>query len=170
MNAQTPHAATEFTHPVSRPDRWLIRFLQLVGTSALLAFGAAVMPEKWIVEVAEELGFDPFPHSPLTFYLARNLSLLYGFIGALLWIVTLDWQRYRPLVPWITWGTITFGVLQAIVDSQSSMPHWWTLGESCSTILGGLMLAAMDRWSRQAARLDSPTADARCVTSTAAID
>lgn len=118
---------------------WLIVYLRLVGTAALLAFAAALMPRGWIIETSEELGFVPFPDSPLTFYLARNLSLLYGYVGALLWIVSNDVPRYRPLVGWIVWGTLSFGVLQAIVDTMAGLPMWWIVGESGSTVMGGLI-------------------------------
>lgn len=118
----------------------LIVFLRLVGAVSLLAFVAAVMPEHWIVEIAEELGFDPFPYSPLTFYLARNLSLLYGFVGATLLVVSFDLARYFPLVRYAAIGTILFGLLQLIVDLQAGLPTWWTLGESLSTLCGGLLL------------------------------
>ncbi|MGB0596819.1 MAG: hypothetical protein ACPGLY_09020 [Rubripirellula sp.] len=121
-------------------DWYLIRVLQAVGSISLLAFAAAVMPMQWIVETGQWLGFDPFPDSPLTFYLARNLSLLYGYIGALLLLVSWDLDRYRPLVWYIAVGTMSFGGLQVVVDSMSAMPTWWTLGESVSTFLGGVLL------------------------------
>ena len=85
----------------ARQDWYLRRLLQVVGGITLLAFAAAIMPSHWMEEISEELGFDPFPDSPLTFYLARNLSLLYGFLGALLIVVSLDLDRYRPLVWYI---------------------------------------------------------------------
>lgn len=125
---------------LSKPERLLVFVLRLVGSITLLAFAAAVMPERWIVEIAEELGFEPFPHSPLTFYLARNLSLLYGFVGAALLMLASDLRRYRPLVSYLALATISFGVLQLVVDAQSGLPWWWTLGESLSTIGGGLLL------------------------------
>ncbi len=140
------------------PDRWLILFLRVIAGTTLLAFAAAVMPEKWIVETAEALGFDPFPHSPLTFYLARNLSLLYGFGGAGLWIITIDFDRYRPLVGYLAIGTIAFGVLQLVVDSQSALPYWWTLGEGLSTVLGGVAIGWLDRTARTK-RTSQPTID-----------
>lgn len=118
----------------------LLAFLRLIGGVSLLAFGASVMPEKWIVETAEALGFEPFPDSPLTFYLARNLSILYGFVGAALLIVSFDLERYFPLVRHAAIGTILFGMLQLIVDTQSGLPVWWTLGESLSTLAGGVLL------------------------------
>ncbi|MFK8115444.1 MAG: hypothetical protein AB8B91_24825 [Rubripirellula sp.] len=121
-------------------DRNLKWFLRIVGGVSLLAFGAAVMPEKWIVEIAQALGFDPFPDSPLTFYLARNLSLLYGFVGGLLIIVSMDLPRYRALIRWFALGTILFGVLQLVVDTMAGVPAWWSLGESLSTFFGGILL------------------------------
>jgi hypothetical protein len=121
-------------------ERWLLLFLRVVGATALLAFLASVMPESWIVETSEELGFDPFPYSPLTFYLARNLSLLYGFVGATLLIIATDLARYRPLLRYAALGTILFSVCQLIVDSMSGLPAWWTWGESGSTLMGGILL------------------------------
>jgi hypothetical protein len=118
----------------------LVVFLRVVGGVSLLAFAAAVMPQGWIVRIAEALGFEPFPNSPLTFYLARNLSLLYGFVGAALLVLSFDLARYRPLIHYAAIGTILFGVLQLIVDSQAGMPHWWTWGESISTLVGGCLL------------------------------
>ena len=126
-------------------ERRLVLLLRGVGSITLLAFAAAVMPEKWMVEAAEALGFETFPYSPLTFYLARKLSLLYGFVGVALLFVTIDLDRYRPLFRYLAWGTMAIGVLQLVVDAQSSLPSWWTLGESTSTFLGGLLIVWMNR-------------------------
>ena len=129
----------------SAAERRLILLLRLVGLFTLLAFAAAVMPQQWIVETAEALGFDPFPDSPLTFYLARSLSLLYGFIGVGLLVLAADFDRYRPLVRYLAVATIAFGVLQLLVDAQSAMPAWWTLSEFLSTVFGGVLIWWMDR-------------------------
>jgi hypothetical protein len=121
-------------------DRHVLLFLRIIGGVSLLAFLAAVMPTHWMIETAEALGFKSFPDSPLTFYLARNLSLLYGFVGAFLIIISLDLDRYRPLVWYTAVGTMLFGVLQFVVDSMAGLPAWWTLGESVSTFFGGVLL------------------------------
>lgn len=136
----------------AREDRQLVLFLRLVAGVTFLAFLAAVMPSRWIVEISEELGFEPFPDSPLTFYLARNLSLLYGFVGAALWIVSGDLSRYRPLVRYAWIGTLAFGGLQLLVDAMAGLPAWWTLGESLSTIAGGLLLVWLERRARFASQ------------------
>ena len=110
------NSANQHSDEKSRSDEsqpfLLLAFLRLIGGVSLLAFGASVMPEKWIVETAEALGFEPFPDSPLTFYLARNLSILYGFVGAALLVVSFDLERYFPLVRHAAIGTILFGLLQ----------------------------------------------------------
>lgn len=137
------------------PDRQLQWFLRFVGGVSLLAFAAAIMPEKWMIEMAEELGFDPFPNSPLTFYLARNLSLLYGFVGSLLLILSSDLPRYRELIGWAAIGTMLFGLLQLLVDAMSGLPGWWTVGEGVSTLAGGLLL----RWLEQRARSNGTPRD-----------
>lgn len=119
---------------------WLLR---LVAVSAFLAFLAAVMPSKLIVVTSELLGFDPFPRSPLTFYLARHLSLMYGFVGILFWEVSCDLDRYHKLLRVLAFCTVALGCLQAVIDAMSGLPAWWTLAESISTIAGGLILVRM---------------------------
>jgi len=126
-------------------EKWLILFFRVIGIVTIFAFAAAVMPQKWIIEIAEELGFEPFPFAPLTFYLARNLSLMYGFVGCALLVIVSDFSRYRPQVSKVGIGTIAFGSLQFLVDIQSGMPMWWTLYESLSTIFGGVLIVILDR-------------------------
>lgn len=128
-------------------QRYLRWFFDVVGGVSLLAFGAALMPAKWFIEISDELGLDFIPN-PLTFYLARNLSLLYGFVGLVLLTVARDLQRYHPLIGKIAFGTVAFGLLQLAVDGLSAMPLWWTVGEGVSTIVGGLMIFALNAWCR----------------------
>ncbi len=121
-------------------DRWLLLYLRFVGAVTLLAFAAAVMPESWMIKIAGWLGTDPFPNDPLTFYLARNLSVLYGFVGVGLLVIAADLDRYRELIAYLAIGTMFFGVCQLIVNVQSGIPWWWSLGEGGSTIFGGALM------------------------------
>jgi hypothetical protein len=135
--------------------RWLTLVLKTVGTVTVTAFAASVMPQDWIVSIAEALGFEPFPNAPLTFYLARNLSLMYGFIGLLVLWIAFNLGQYRSLVKPFAYATILFGLSQAIVDTQAAMPLWWTAFESVSTVLGGIMIA----WLDQITRIDNGSSD-----------
>ncbi|MEM9368022.1 MAG: hypothetical protein AAGD07_18675 [Planctomycetota bacterium] len=125
--------------------RLLQFFLIVVGGAALLAFAAAFMPSKWMVEIAEELGIVPFPDAPLTFYLARNLSLLYGFVGLAMLAMASDMSRYWPLIRLAGFGTLAFGLMQIAADTMAGLPSWWTWGEGLSTFIGGLILLALHR-------------------------
>ena len=129
-------------------DGLLLLFLRVVGYFTLLAFAAAVMPESWMVKIAKALTIDPFPSSPLTFYLARNLSLIYGFVGAGVLVIASDLDRYRPLVRLLAIGTMAFGVLQLVCDGMSAMPWWWSVGEGLSTLGGGILMYYLDARAR----------------------
>lgn len=125
-------------------ERVLLLFLRGIGAITLLAFAAAVMPSSWMIEIADELQVGPLPDVPLTFYLARNLSVLYGFVGVAMLVIASDLTRYRPLVRYLWMGTLLLGGFQLIVDAMAGMPWWWTLGESGSTIAGGTLLWWLD--------------------------
>ena len=135
----------EISRELSKRERQLVLFLRFVACWTMLAFAASVMPDSWIVGMAEYLSFTPFPHSPLTFYLARHLSLLYGFGGIGLFVICNDYPRYQPLFPLLGLGTIAFGISQLVIDLIASMPWWWTLSESLSTIAGGALIWWMAR-------------------------
>ena len=132
----------------SKEDKLLLLFLRFVGYTTLLAFPAALMPEPWMVAIAKLLTIDDFPSAPLTFYLARNLSLVYGFVGVGILIITGDLARYRPFVRLMAFGTMAFGILQVVCDSMSAMPWWWSYGEGLSTLGGGMLMYWLDARAR----------------------
>ncbi len=107
------------------------------------------MPARWIEETAEWLGFEPFPESPLTYYLARNLSLMYGFVGATLLVIVNDYQRYHPVIRKVAIGTVLFGLLQGVVNLQSRLPWWWIASETINTLLGGVLIYWFDARARK---------------------
>lgn len=135
----------QMTQNSKRPAAWLIWFLRGIGLISQLAFVAAIMPESWIVEITDALKLDPFPETPIAFYLARHLSLLYGFIGIGLIVISYQLTRYRELVGYLATGIIVFGVLQGWIDFQSGLPHWWSLGEAAGSITGGLIMTWLHR-------------------------
>ena len=120
-------------------SKWLVLYLKFIGYVSLLAFAAAFMPAIWMIKTADFLGVE-MADLPLSFYLARNLSLLFGFVGATLLVITSNMERYGALVWFVVRGTLLFGVMQLIANSMSGLPIWWTLGESFSTIGGGLLM------------------------------
>lgn len=122
------------------PESWLAWFLWLVGVFTQLAFVAALMPASWFVTITDAIGLDAFPETPLAYYLARHLSLIYGFVGIALIVISYQLARYRDLIVYLAYGVMAFGMMQAVIDLQSGMPLTWTLGESISSVIGGLMI------------------------------
>lgn len=126
---------------------FLLWTLRIVSIVTMLAFAAAIMPSRWFAEISSALGQE-FPEQVLGFYLARNLSAMYGFVGIGMFILTMDLERFGPLVGRVGWMAIAFGMFQLLLDYFSGLPWWWTIGEGLSTVLGGAGLLFIVGWCR----------------------
>lgn len=113
---------------------WLLR---VMGFLASLAIIAVVMPTSWIVAGAEWTDTAPFHDSPLTQYLTRSLSVLYALFGVLVLYIARDVRRYRDLIVFIGWLTMTLGILLTGVDFAVGMPAAWSWGEGPPTVVVG---------------------------------
>lgn len=124
--------------------RLLTLVLRLAGVSTAVAFLAIFLPVDWMASSHEALGLGVFPRAPVVDYLARSISLLYGFHGVLMLIVAGDVVRYRPIVTYIATMDVIFGVAILGIDVHAGMPLLWTVGES-ATIMGvGVVIALLN--------------------------
>jgi len=105
-------------------------------TALLFAFG----PRSWLEVGHRMLLGGPFPEEPIAAYLARSVSLLYAFHGALLIYAARDVRKFAG---WLK----LYGGLMALagpaflaVDLLSGMPAWWAWGEGGSLLAGGLLV------------------------------
>lgn len=119
---------------------FLILFLRLVGTVAGTAAFCAVMPLKWMDAVHRALGMGALPQQPVVEYLARSASALYALLGALLWILSLDLPRYRPLLRLLGPAIIALGFLLLWIDRTAGLPRFWQLAEGPANILLGAII------------------------------
>ena len=69
---------------MARYERSFKLFLRVVGTVALLAVVAVVMPYSWMDAVHQRLGMGKLPPEPIVGYLARSTSAFYAMLGGLL--------------------------------------------------------------------------------------
>ena len=122
-------------------DTWLRLLLRLFGSASLLALGAVVMPTRWMAATHAWLDIGPFPEAPITEYLTRSLSLFYFLIGALLWALSSDLERYRPLVRWVGVASVVGGAVLLGIDVMAALPLWWTLHEGPMAIAFGVAVA-----------------------------
>lgn len=110
-------------------DRFLLWLVRLNAAIVLCAAPCALLPFEWMDTVHGWLGLGPLPDAPVSRYLTRSLSLVYALHGAVLLAVTLDWARYRPMVPVLAWLHAALGAGLILVDLTAGVPWWWTASE-----------------------------------------
>ena len=125
---------------MARQERSFKLFLRAVGTVALLAVIAVVMPYSWMNAVHQWLGMGPLPPQPVVGYLARSTSAFYAILGGLMWVVSFDLRRHRPIVQYIGLVMILLGITIGIVDFMEGMPLWWKLTEGPINIAVGILI------------------------------
>ena len=54
-------------------------------------------------------------------------------------MITLDWQRYRPLISLLAWLHILFGCAMIVVGIDAAAPRWWIAGEGPSLVIFGIV-------------------------------
>ncbi len=129
------------------PDRLLTLMLRFGGGVMLLAFPMALLPTEWMAMSHESLGLGPFPEprGPLVEYLARSVSLFYGFHGGLLLVVSTDIHRFRPIVRYLGFMNILFGMGVYAIDRVVGMPILWATGEGVTVAITGMLFLGLLR-------------------------
>ena len=104
------------------------------------AFGAVLLPTDWMAVTHEWLGMGEFPAAPLTDYLVRSVSALYGFHGVLLFLVAGEPLRYARIVRYVGVMDIVFGLMMLAIDLHAGMPTLWTMFEGPPLVGGGVLV------------------------------
>jgi hypothetical protein len=132
--------------------RLLTLLLYVMGGMMSVAFVAVVMPTSAMAAIADWLGVGPLPRSPLSEYLTRSLSAMYGVLGALHLYLARDVVRYVDLIVVFGWLTVLAGAIQTGIDFAAGMPLLWSWSEGPSTVLAGLAYVWLARQGRSALR------------------
>lgn len=135
-----PRTATSMTD-----HRALIIVLRVVGVLSCTALIASVMPTTWIAATHKWLGLGDFPDEPITQYLARSISALYAVFGGLLILVSNEVRRYAPIISFVGYVCLAFGILLTGIDTMAGMPTYWTLFEGPTTFLLGVVILLLAR-------------------------
>jgi hypothetical protein len=114
--------------------------LRIIGSVALLALVAVVMPYSWMNAVHQWLGMGELPSEPVVGYLARSTSAFYAFLGGLFWVVSFDLHRHRMVLCYLGVVIVIFGAVLLVVDLLEGMPLWWSLGEGPINIVFGIVI------------------------------
>ena len=128
-----------------KQERLLKLILRIIGSAALLAFVAVVMPYSWMNAIHKWLGMGELPSEPIVGYLARSTSAFYALLGGLMWVVSFDLKRYRRILIYLGTAIIFFGAALFAVDLLEGMPLWWSLGEGPFNVVFGIVIFVLAR-------------------------
>ncbi len=137
--------ATTSEVPPTASERFLRIMLRAIGSVSLLALPFVAVPYSWMNAIHAALGMGALPSEPVVGYLARSTSAFYALLGGLLWVVSFDLRRYRPVLCYLSVAVFLLGVLLLIVDWMEGMPLFWRLGEGPFVIAMGIGLSIMSR-------------------------
>jgi len=126
-------------------ERLLVFLLRLGAILTGSAFFTIFLPETTMASVHESLGLGAFPASPLTNYLTRSLSVMYAFHGGLLFVLSTNVRRFKPVVLFVGWATAVLGVALLAIDLRAPMPGWWVFAEGPWVFAIGLVIAWLSR-------------------------
>lgn len=125
--------------PAGLHEKILIWILRIGGALTVLAFPTALLPTSSMADIHAWLGLGEFPDRPITEYLTRSLSLLYGFHGVLLLVISTDVRRYRTLILWLAWLMIGLGPALLGIDLYAGLPALWTWSEGPPVFLTAVL-------------------------------
>ena len=128
--------------------RLLAWLLYALGGVMSVAFLAVVMPTSMMAAIADWLGVGPLHRSPLTEYLTRSLSAMYGVFGLLHLYLARDVVRYLDLIVVFGWLTVLAGAIVTAIDFVAGMPPFWSWTEGPPTVLTGLAYVWLARRAR----------------------
>jgi hypothetical protein len=120
---------------VSAPYGWLVLVLRATAVLFLLALIGAVLPENWLKAVHEWGGLGPWPGGALLVYLARAVSVLYGFYGLLALYLSFDVPRYLPLIRFLAVVGFPFAPVMYLVIRAAGLPTVWAVTEPASILV-----------------------------------
>jgi len=114
--------------------------LRLMGSASLFAILFIMAPYSWMDEIHQGLGMGRLPDEPVVGYLARSTSAFYAILGGLLWVVSFDLPRFRPILIYLGITITVFGVMLGIVDWVERLPKFWAYWEGPFVTIFGLVV------------------------------
>lgn len=127
-----------------------LRTLLRIGAALLLlAFPTALLSDEAMAATHRWLGLGELVVSPIVGYLARSLSLFYGFHGVLLLVVSFDVRRLAPIVIYLGTMNVLLGIALLAVDLHAGLPAWWTWNEGPPVAAIGVVILLLERRCRR---------------------
>jgi hypothetical protein len=120
--------------------KWLLR---VIGGVELLAIPFILIPVGWMDAVHARLLGHPLPAGPIVEYMARSLSVMYAIHGAVVFRVSFDVVRFRPLIAFLGGLHVFIGLAVLGTDVSAGLPVWWVAGEGPGIAAGGVLVLVL---------------------------
>jgi hypothetical protein len=120
--------------------KWLLR---VIGGVELCAIPFILFPVAWMDAIHNRLLGHPLPHGPIVEYMARSLSIMYAIHGAVVFRVSFDVPRFRPLVAFLGGLHAFIGLAVLGTDVSAGLPWWWVVGEGPGIAVGGVLVLVL---------------------------
>lgn len=117
-----------------RIQRWLLRIAALVQFTGL---PGALLPGEAIEKYSWLMGFGQPDLGPITIYLSGNAGYVFVAFGIVVWVISTDLVRYRPLVTLCGWIYLIAAPAYLSIDLQCPLPWWWVAMDSVSCLIIG---------------------------------
>lgn len=138
MNDHAPMPSTDRGSP--KLQCFILRALALVS---FIALPAIFVPRLAVEKFSVLMGFGKPPPMPLLIYMTSGASCVYVAQGLLMWFMSRDVVRYRPLIVFCGWAYLAFGPLFLWIDLSAGMPAFQVAADSLSCLFaGGALLAS----------------------------
>jgi hypothetical protein len=128
---------------MTKQERFLKLLLRLIGSVALFAIVAVVMPYSWMNVVHRWLGMGELPDQPIVGYLARSTSAFYALLGGLFWAVSFDLYRHKVVLCYLGIVVVIFGTALFVIDLLEGMPLYWSLAEGPFNVGFGIVILVL---------------------------
>lgn len=126
-------------------ERLLAWLLRLGACFTLPAFLTALLPAETMVRVHRDLGLGELEVVPVVDYMARSLSMLYGFHGALLLLLSFRIQPLATVIVFVGWMNLLFGAALLAIDVHAGLPAWWIAAEGPWVAATGALILVLTR-------------------------
>lgn len=126
-------------------QKYLSILLTLIGCGLMVAFLCVFIPDNAMAATHKWLGLGDYPDQPITRYLARSTSLLYGVHGLLMFVVGRNLDRYAGLAIVFGWLHVVIGMFMLGIDLTAGMPWYWTAIEGVPIAAAGLLVVWLAR-------------------------
>jgi hypothetical protein len=120
-----------------RLQQILLRFAALVQFTAL---PGVILPRVALGKLSWLMGLGEPPLVPLMIYMTGGCAYVFLAEGVLLWLLSYDVVRYRPLVIASGWIYLVGGPAFLWIDLHAGLPWWWVVMDSVSCLLIGIGL------------------------------